>query len=62
MTVNFKYILLFRGTFKFSEIIDAATQKGKQTIKDIQNKLQFDDPISIQFTSVGFFHIQFNSI
>lgn len=39
------------GAHQFSEILAAATDKNKTAIKDFQTKLQFDDPINIQFTS-----------
>ncbi|XP_060071243.1 medium-chain acyl-CoA ligase ACSF2, mitochondrial-like [Ylistrum balloti] len=41
----------YRGAFKFSEVQNSATTAGCLGIMDIQRKLQFDDPINIQFTS-----------
>ncbi|KAL3879067.1 hypothetical protein ACJMK2_031381 [Sinanodonta woodiana] len=39
------------GALKFSDVMEAASDKERRTIFDIQDKLQFDDPINIQFTS-----------
>ncbi|KAJ8316422.1 hypothetical protein KUTeg_006436, partial [Tegillarca granosa] len=39
------------GTLKFSDIIKAGTSKLRTDILDMQSKLQFDEPINIQFTS-----------
>ncbi|OWF52435.1 acyl-CoA synthetase family member 2, mitochondrial-like [Mizuhopecten yessoensis] len=41
----------YSGAFQFSEVLDSATDAGCRGIMDIQRKLQFDDPINIQFTS-----------
>lgn len=41
------------GAFQFGELLDVASTRAKRAIKDFQNKLQFDDPINIQFTSVS---------
>lgn len=39
------------GTFLFNDVVQAGTTKARQYILDIQNKIQFDDPVNIQFTS-----------
>ncbi|KAK3099774.1 hypothetical protein FSP39_009474 [Pinctada imbricata] len=39
------------GTFRFCDILEAGTSKQRAEIMDLQDKLQFDDPINIQFTS-----------
>ena len=43
----------FRGAFKFDDILEAAGPAEVKAILDIQDTLQFDDPINIQFTSVS---------
>lgn len=48
--------LYFRGALKFSEVMEAATSKRRTELLDLQSKLQFDDPINIQFTSVSNTH------
>ncbi|XP_052077607.1 medium-chain acyl-CoA ligase ACSF2, mitochondrial-like [Mytilus californianus] len=40
-----------QGTLKFSSVLEAGTSKRKAEIMDLQKRLQFDDPINIQFTS-----------
>lgn len=39
------------GSFLLNDVIQAGTTKDRQYILDIQKKLQFDEPINIQFTS-----------
>lgn len=53
---TFKTFLCFfpRGTLKFSSVLEAGTSKRKAEIMDLQKRLQFDDPINIQFTSVSY--------
>ncbi|KAK2178700.1 hypothetical protein NP493_533g01030 [Ridgeia piscesae] len=41
----------FPGTLKFSNVLESGTNVYLQAVYDIQDKLQFDDPINIQFTS-----------
>lgn len=41
----------FPGTLKFSDVLESGTNVQLQAVYDIQDKLQFDDPINIQFTS-----------
>ncbi|CAG2247723.1 ACSF2 [Mytilus edulis] len=41
----------YQGALKFSEVMEAATSKRRTELLDLQSKLQFDDPINIQFTS-----------
>ncbi|XP_070197627.1 medium-chain acyl-CoA ligase ACSF2, mitochondrial-like isoform X2 [Littorina saxatilis] len=41
----------FRGAFKFDNILNAAGPSEVKAIFDIQDMVQFDDPINIQFTS-----------
>ncbi|CAC5408960.1 ACSF2 [Mytilus coruscus] len=41
----------YQGALKFSDVMEAATNKRRTEILDLQSKLQFDDPINIQFTS-----------
>uniref|UniRef100_A0A0B7AQC8 Medium-chain acyl-CoA ligase ACSF2, mitochondrial n=1 Tax=Arion vulgaris TaxID=1028688 RepID=A0A0B7AQC8_9EUPU len=53
---DLKYILTiglgkFPGTFRFDDILTSATLSQRQSIFDLQDQLQFDDPINIQFTS-----------
>jgi len=43
------------GTFKFSEILAAAEPQEVLKVQHIQDKMQFDDPVCIQFTSVSLF-------
>lgn len=40
-----------RGFIDFQEVAGKASEKNKDTIRDLVNILQFDDPINIQFTS-----------
>lgn len=42
-----------RGSFTFSEIMDAGDQSHKKLLDEIRTNLQFDEPINIQFTSVS---------
>lgn len=42
----------FRGAYNFHDILDAAGSSEVKAITDLQNTLQFDDPVNIQFTSV----------
>ncbi|GAB1601563.1 acyl-CoA synthetase family member 2, mitochondrial-like isoform X1 [Argonauta hians] len=39
------------GTLPFQDVFQAGTSKGVQNIANLQKKLQFDDPVNIQFTS-----------
>ncbi|KAK6173384.1 hypothetical protein SNE40_016846 [Patella caerulea] len=41
----------YRGALRFSEISEAGGSKERDYILDLQDKLQFDDPINILFTS-----------
>ncbi|KAK7503793.1 hypothetical protein BaRGS_00004916 [Batillaria attramentaria] len=41
----------YRGAFNFDDILDAASIQDVAAITDLQDTLQFDDPINIQFTS-----------
>ncbi|KAI0222871.1 Medium-chain acyl-CoA ligase ACSF2, mitochondrial [Lamellibrachia satsuma] len=41
----------FPGTLKFSDVLESGTNVQLQALYDLQDKLQFDDPINIQFTS-----------
>lgn len=43
----------YRGAFSFDDILKAPSTSEISAISDLQGKLQFDDPINIQFTSVG---------
>ena len=43
----------FRGALRFSDVMSAGSDVDRNYIRDIQYKLQFDDPINIQFTSVS---------
>ena len=42
-----------RGTLNFDDLLDAASPAQVKAITDLQDTLQFDDPINIQFTSVS---------
>ena len=42
----------FRGTMKFSDVMALGSNAERQQVTDLQDKLQFDEPINIQFTSV----------
>ena len=41
------------GTLNFDDLLDAASPAQVKAITDLQDTLQFDDPINIQFTSVS---------
>ena len=43
----------FLGAFNFDDILEAAGLAEVRAVLDIQDTLQFDDPINIQFTSVS---------
>ncbi len=45
-------VLSFRGAITFSDVLSAGDNKQRQHIFDIQDRLQFDDAVNIQFTSV----------
>jgi hypothetical protein len=56
MCINFNMITFLyynRGTLKFADVMKAGTTKRRREIKDLQSRLQFDDPINVQFTSVN---------
>ncbi|XP_053400671.1 medium-chain acyl-CoA ligase ACSF2, mitochondrial-like [Mercenaria mercenaria] len=51
-----KYIIMmgeeeFPGTLKFSDVMSAGSEASVRQIADLQDSLQFDDAINIQFTS-----------
>lgn len=51
-----KYIIMmdgteFSGTLRFSEVLNAGSDVTRRQIVDMQDSLQFDEPINIQFTS-----------
>ncbi|XP_066283049.1 medium-chain acyl-CoA ligase ACSF2, mitochondrial-like [Branchiostoma lanceolatum] len=39
------------GTFSFPEVMEMGDHAHRKTVLEMQDKLQFDDPINIQFTS-----------
>nr|XP_006815592.1 PREDICTED: acyl-CoA synthetase family member 2, mitochondrial-like [Saccoglossus kowalevskii] len=41
----------FPGAYMFDDIMEAGTHEHILEVKDIQDELQFDDPINIQYTS-----------
>ncbi|KAI8484281.1 Acyl-CoA synthetase member 2 mitochondrial [Branchiostoma belcheri] len=41
----------FPGTFSFPEVMKMGDHAHRKTVLEMQDKLQFDDPINIQFTS-----------
>ena len=41
------------GAFSFDDVRAASTNKVQQYICDLQKKIQFDEPVNIQFTSVS---------
>ncbi|XP_078601736.1 medium-chain acyl-CoA ligase ACSF2, mitochondrial-like [Branchiostoma floridae x Branchiostoma japonicum] len=41
----------FPGTYSFPEVLDMGDHAHMRTVLEMQDKLQFDDPINIQFTS-----------
>lgn len=45
---------IYRGTINFKDILEAGSNKERTEIQNLQNKLQFDEPINIQFTSVSY--------
>lgn len=56
---DLKYILTmgpekYPGTFRFDDVLTSATPAQRQSIFDLQDQLQFDDPVNIQFTSVRY--------
>ncbi|KAL8604067.1 hypothetical protein ACOMHN_024892 [Nucella lapillus] len=40
-----------KGAFRFDDLLDAASPAEVKAIPDLQDSLQFDEPINIQFTS-----------
>lgn len=43
----------YRGTMKFSDLLDAGDSSHVESIEQLGRKIKFDDPCSIQFTSVS---------
>lgn len=41
------------GTLLYTDVMDSATSRDVAAIGNISRSLDFDDPISIQFTSVS---------
>ena len=41
------------GTVHVEDVMQAGSRQHHQELQDLQTKLSFDDPINIQFTSVG---------
>jgi len=52
----------FPGTFKFSEVLASSGPQEVLKVQHMQDELQFDDPINIQFTSVSTGSILFSVI
>ena len=53
MHSDIKVSLTFRGTMSFEDLLKTGGSSEKQKLQDLQTKLQSDDPINIQFTSVS---------
>jgi len=43
-----------RGALRFNDVMEASTSKLLTFVQDQQSRLQFDDPVNIQFTSVRY--------
>lgn len=43
----------FSGTMAFQELMETGGAEEKRELHKLQNELQSDDPINIQFTSVS---------
>ncbi|BFZ14963.1 hypothetical protein BsWGS_18002 [Bradybaena similaris] len=41
----------YPGTLRFEDVMESSTPSHRQSVLDLQDQLQFDDPINIQFTS-----------
>ena len=44
----------YSGALRFNDVMEASTSKLLTFVQDQQRRLQFDDPINIQFTSVRY--------
>lgn len=40
------------GAFHWNDLMQAASSQHYQELEDLQKKINFDDPVNIQFTSV----------
>ena len=47
------HVFFLSGTFSFQDLMTLGGADEKQQVKDMQLKLQSDDPINIQYTSVS---------
>lgn len=49
----------FSGTIAFQELMETGGTEEKRELHKLQNELQIDDPINIQFTSVSIVALNF---
>lgn len=47
------FFFCFRGAHKYTDVITMGGNQEKAKILEMQNEVQFDDPVNIQFTSVS---------
>ena len=53
LLVKLNLLLDLSGTMRFEEIMRTGGFDEKKQLENLQNELQSDDPINIQFTSVS---------
>ena len=47
----FLCIIFNRGAIDFDDVAHAGVEKDRQNLSEIEQKVQMDDPVNIQFTS-----------
>ena len=52
-------IFIFRDAIAFDDILHSGLQEDYETLAKIERKIQMDDPVNIQFTSVSTARIYF---
>ena len=48
---SFLCIIFYRGAIDFDDVAHAGVEKDRQNLSEIEQKVQMDDPVNIQFTS-----------
>ena len=51
MLFLFLCIIFYRGAIDFDDVAHAGVEKDLQNLSEIEQKVQMDDPVNIQFTS-----------
>lgn len=50
--LNF-FLFVCSGTLSLKDVFDSANKESDVKLSEVENSLQFDDPVNIQFTSVS---------